>query len=191
MRKCPCPVWVTKAHDRDYKGILAAIDPMHEGAAAAKLNRTILDLAASLARLGDGTLHIVHCWQLVGVEAEAYRPEVPPEVLDRLRGSERERRQQEIRELLSSQDLIGIPYRLHLIEGQPGQVIPELARHESIELVVMGTVCRTGIAGFFVGNTAEAVLPEIDCALLTVKPPGFISPVFDRSGLPVRETVEA
>ena len=41
----------------------------------------------------------------------------------------------------------------------------------------MGTVCRTGLAGFFIGNTAENVLNEVNCSVLTVKPEGFITPV--------------
>ena len=41
----------------------------------------------------------------------------------------------------------------------------------------MGTLCRTGIPGFFIGNTAEKVLHRVDCSVLTIKPENFISPV--------------
>jgi hypothetical protein len=41
----------------------------------------------------------------------------------------------------------------------------------------MGTVCRTGIPGFFIGNTAEKILDEVDCSVLTVKPEAFQTPV--------------
>jgi len=41
----------------------------------------------------------------------------------------------------------------------------------------MGTVCRTGVAGFFIGNTAEMVVQEIDCSVLAIKPDGFVTPV--------------
>ena len=44
-------------------------------------------------------------------------------------------------------------------------------------LLVMGTLCRTGIPGFFIGNTAETILNQVDCSVLTVKPKGFVSPV--------------
>ncbi len=44
-------------------------------------------------------------------------------------------------------------------------------------LLVMGTVCRTGVPGFFIGNTAERVLQHLDCSLLAVKPKGFETPV--------------
>lgn len=41
----------------------------------------------------------------------------------------------------------------------------------------MGTVARTGIPGFIIGNTAENTLREIRCSLLALKPNGFVSPV--------------
>ena len=41
----------------------------------------------------------------------------------------------------------------------------------------MGTVGRTGIPGLFIGNTAETVLRQVHCSVLTVKPEGFETPV--------------
>jgi nucleotide-binding universal stress UspA family protein len=38
-------------------------------------------------------------------------------------------------------------------------------------------VGRVGIPGFFMGNTAEEILDQIDCSVLAIKPPGFESPV--------------
>ena len=34
-----------------------------------------------------------------------------------------------------------------------------------------------GPAGLFMGNTAEDILTQLDCSVLTIKPPGFTSPV--------------
>jgi universal stress protein E len=41
----------------------------------------------------------------------------------------------------------------------------------------MGTVCRIGIAGLFIGNTAESILGEVSYSVLTLKPDGFETPV--------------
>jgi hypothetical protein len=41
----------------------------------------------------------------------------------------------------------------------------------------MGTVCRTGVPGFFIGNSAENVRQHVDCSSLAVKPKGFVTPV--------------
>jgi nucleotide-binding universal stress UspA family protein len=41
----------------------------------------------------------------------------------------------------------------------------------------MGTVARSGIPGLIMGNTAEAILTELECSVLAIKPPGFVTPV--------------
>jgi nucleotide-binding universal stress UspA family protein len=55
--------------------------------------------------------------------------------------------------------------------------VPESARESQADLVVMGTVGRTGISGLFIGNTAEAILEQVRCSVLAIKPLGFVSPV--------------
>jgi hypothetical protein len=67
-----------------------------------------------------------------------------------------------------------IDNRIHLLKGDAEALIPALAK-KRIEIIVMGTVIRTGIAGFIVGNTAENILQRVDCSVLTVKPDGFVS----------------
>jgi len=62
-------------------------------------------------------------------------------------------------------------------EGDAAEAIQRLVRKLEIDLLVMGTVCRTGIPGFLIGNTAERVLDVVDCSVLVVKPVGFVSPV--------------
>ncbi len=63
------------------------------------------------------------------------------------------------------------------MKGAPGDKIPELAQQLNVDLVVMGTVSRTGIEGFFIGNTAEKILHNVDCSVLTVKPETFKCPI--------------
>ena len=65
----------------------------------------------------------------------------------------------------------------HLVQGPAQDVVPNCAKDLGAELIVMGTVGRTGIPGFFIGNTAEKILTRIDCSVLAVKPAGFVSPV--------------
>jgi nucleotide-binding universal stress UspA family protein len=66
---------------------------------------------------------------------------------------------------------------VHLVEGSADRVVLDLVRDQGIDLLVMGSLGRTGIAGLFIGNTAEEVLNQVDCSVLTVKPEGFASPV--------------
>ena len=48
---------------------------------------------------------------------------------------------------------------------------------EGIDLVVMGSVGRSGLSGMLIGNTAERILRKLPCSVLVVKPDGFVSPV--------------
>ena len=66
---------------------------------------------------------------------------------------------------------------VHLLKGDPADVIAEFAKTGRVDLIVMGTVARTGIAGLLIGNTAETILQRVDCSVLAVKPDGFVSPV--------------
>jgi len=66
---------------------------------------------------------------------------------------------------------------IHLVSGDPREVLPRLARELRIGLIVMGTVARTGLPGLFMGNTAETILRSVDCSVLGVKPEGFVTPV--------------
>ena len=69
------------------------------------------------------------------------------------------------------------PHRLHMPRGMPQRVIVELVDQHNVDLIVMGTVSRTGIPGLIIGNAAETVLSVVRCGVLTVKPEGFVSPV--------------
>ena len=67
--------------------------------------------------------------------------------------------------------------RTHLVKGWPRKEIPSLAKQLEADVIVMGTVARTGVPGFIMGNTAEMILNQIDCSVLAIKPPGFETPV--------------
>jgi universal stress protein E len=47
----------------------------------------------------------------------------------------------------------------------------------SIDLLIMGTIGRSGIPGVVTGNTAERMLPLVQCSLLAIKPDDFVCPV--------------
>jgi len=59
----------------------------------------------------------------------------------------------------------------HLREGFPEDVIPDVAKELEAELVVLGTLGRTGLSAALLGNTAEHVISKLSCNLLAIKPP--------------------
>ena len=60
----------------------------------------------------------------------------------------------------------------HVLEGFPEDVIPKVAKEIEAELVILGTVGRTGLSAALLGNTAEHVISKLNCNLLAVKPSG-------------------
>ena len=181
MRKCPCPVWVIKpAKNKKYARILAAVDPSPDIPANAELNKLILDLASSLARQEGSELHIVHTWFVNNEDLLRSRlSKLEESEIDEIVNDTKNTHQKWLDELLAGYDLEGVTTKVHLSKGEPGELIPELAQKEGVELIVMGTVARTGIPGFFIGNTAEKILAQVDCSVLTVKPQAFLTPVVD------------
>lgn len=182
MRKCPCPVWVVKPAKRTkYKKVMAAVDissdfPGDENQQS--LNPLIVQLASSLARMDDSEFHLAQVWSVYGEGYMQVRGNMSDESLYELRNQNKQEYVSRLDRLLAGVDLEGITSRRHMPRNMdvPGAII-KLAKDKSIDLLVMGTVCRTGLPGFIIGNTAEKVLSEVNCSVLTIKPEGFVTPV--------------
>ena len=56
-----------------------------------------------------------------------------------------------------------------LVEGAPGNKIPEVAKIEKIDLIIMGSRGVTAFAGLFLGSVAHQVLNKSDCPVFIVK----------------------
>jgi nucleotide-binding universal stress UspA family protein len=80
-------------------------------------------------------------------------------------------------EILGAETLSYLKPQQHLVNGKPRDVIPAFTRKNKADLLVLGTVARTGIPGFFMGNTAETILNRLNCSVLAIKPRGFVTPV--------------
>jgi nucleotide-binding universal stress UspA family protein len=193
LRKCPCPVWLIKPEaPKTCRRILAAVDvgedyPQAELQTRDALNRQVLEMAGSLALSEFAELHIAHVWDAVGESLMRTRAPFMSDTDDTITQfveQVRKRHQHNLDALMREmtrrlgQDAINyLKPQIHLINGSARKEVPALARQLEADLIVMGTVARTGIPGFIMGNTAEAILNQIDCSVLAIKPPGFVTPV--------------
>jgi len=176
MRICPVPLFVMKPSRRKrFHQMLAAIDPQVTSDARDTLNALILELGLSLSAREDAHLHVVDAWTLFGESLMRGRAGMYAADVDRLSREEAEKRRRVVQSLLAKHSVTGC--QLHLPKGDAAETIPRLVGKLGIDLLVMGTVCRTEIPGFIIGNTAERVLDTVDCSVLVVKPEGFVSPV--------------
>ncbi len=180
LRKCPCPVWVTKRSGRrPYAKILAAVNPDPDDPVKSGLNKLTMELAASLSAMEESELHVVNVWRLE--EEETLRLSgftmMSQAEVDLLVESRRGSSEKALKDLMHRHLGPDRSRTAHLIKGVPREEIPQLASREQVDLIVMGTVGRVGVRGLFIGNTAEAILNRAECSVLAVKPPGFETPV--------------
>ncbi len=191
LRKCPCPVWLVKPQaPKPCRRILAAVDvdaayPAAELGTRHSLNLQILELASSLALSDFAELHIAHAWRAIGESAMrgGFMPASEKTIIAYVEQVRRDRAlslNTLIREVTGKPGQDALDYlkpQTHLVKGRARKEIPALAKRIEADLVVMGTVARTGIPGLLMGNTAETILNQIDCSVLAIKPPGFVTPV--------------
>ncbi len=179
MRKCPCPVWMIKpTKSTKYSRILAAVDPDPYDEVRNKLNQYIMELAVSISQLEKSELQIVHAWKLFAEKSlRGPRFHKDKNEIARLLLDARNVHKDHLDELLNKFPLDKLNHKIHLLKGDPAVLIPAVAKREKVDLIVMGTVCRTGLPGFIIGNTAESILFKVDCSVLSIKPYGFISPI--------------
>jgi nucleotide-binding universal stress UspA family protein len=79
------------------------------------------------------------------------------------------KRASELDEFLSRFDLQDVKWEKHVLSGDPAHEIVHRARSTHADLIVMGSVGRTGPPFAFMGSTAAKVARQVPCALLTVK----------------------
>lgn len=81
--------------------------------------------------------------------------------------------------------------RTEIITGQSAATILEYALHHRVELIVMGTHGRTGMAHLFMGSVAEHVVRKAVCPVMTVRyAPAPEGPIVSSSALPSRSDIE-
>lgn len=187
LRHCPCPVLIIKPTPlKSYPLILAPVDlddtyPPEELNSRRALNQQIFELASSLAISDNAELHFVQAWHADGESmmrgAFMHTPE--EKIIAYVEQKKRKHLVNldafmgEVAIKLGQETMDYLKLQAYLVKGSPRKEIPALAKRIKADLVVMGSVGRTGIPGFIMGNTAEMILNQIDCSVLVIKPPGF------------------
>ncbi|WP_017445742.1 universal stress protein UspE [Gayadomonas joobiniege] len=173
IRKCPCPLLLVKEHDWPPQGtILAAINAANEETHHQDLNEQIIKTGQFMQSLVDANLKLLNCFPGTPVNLAVEIPEFDPT---------------SYRDAIKSHHLNAIHKQADkhniahenciLTEGLPEDSILDIAKETDAELVIMGTVGRSGISAALLGNTAEHLLEGINCDVLALKPYGFVSPV--------------
>ncbi len=175
LRKCPVPVWVHSPLAETADSILVAVGPTEPE--SEELNVKLLELASSLARTASSDLHIVHAWRLEGESMlSSSRLGYSADEVGAMGAEVKEDAERGIARLLELAD-VPADVNVHLRKGHAADVIAQTISGVNPATVVMGTLARSGIPGYIIGNTAERVLVDVNRSVLAVKPDGFVTPI--------------
>jgi len=142
LRLSPCPVLMVKNfHDWNNRRVLGAINFASHDAAHVKLNNQIVSQAQRFADAYGSEAHFVTAYP--DLNRVPNRAEIA-----RICGVGEE--------------------RVHLQHGSAAAVIREVAEKMDADLVLIGTVARSGLMGTVVGNTAERILDDIRSDVLVL-----------------------
>jgi len=177
LRKCPCPIWIIKPTQRKPFGkILVAVDPDPSDPERLSLHADLVKLGTSLAKHENGKVEVVHAWSLYGeTTLRSPRFKLSDVEINAMADNEQATRQKWLNALVSP--YLESPIKTILVKGQPEAALSEIIEKKKPDIVIMGSVARTGLPGLLIGNTAEYILSRINCSTLTVKPRGFRTPV--------------
>ncbi len=177
FRKCPCPILIDQPEtSKPYQNVLAAVDTADTG--NHNCNTLVMDLAISLANNEQAQLDVIHAWSFPGESVfRSSQFNLTKIELKNMQNIEDKNRQKQLNILLERYDLSTQNEQVHLVKGSASESINNMVKSIQADIVVMGTLGRTGIPGFFIGSTAEEVLNTTSASILAVKPSGFITPV--------------
>ena len=133
--------------------------------------------AIELAKLTEAELHAVYVISLVSppgtleikanYDPESYRTiDASIEGLKKILRHEGDEAIRYIEEMAKTE---GLDVRKWIIEGQPAKEILRLAEEQSVDLIVMGTLGRSGIEKFLLGSVADKVIRGSSIPVMVVR----------------------
>ena len=140
-----------------------------------KYAATATKYACELAAKFDAELHLLHTVEII----PAYMPELATGLdFSATVNALKTDADKSLTSLLDPQWAAGRKVIHAVIEGSPKVEIFRYAKQNAIDLIVLATHGRTGLAHVIMGSVAENVVRNAPCPVLTVRPEGhqFVMP---------------
>jgi nucleotide-binding universal stress UspA family protein len=125
-------------------------------------------LACALARAPGARVVVLHVGQPPVVAHRDVRTP-PPQA-----GDYRQALADQLRRIRAPAADVAVEHRLE--EGEPAEVIPQVAREIGADLILLGTHGRTGLERLLLGSVAEEVARKAPCPVVSVRVPGPETP---------------
>jgi nucleotide-binding universal stress UspA family protein len=94
---------------------------------------------------------------------------ISPSLYEDLETSARAQAQKRLNAIVARARKAGVRATGLLLEGVPHERIARAARAKKVDLLVIGTHGRTGLAKFFLGSVAARLIASVSCPVLTVR----------------------
>ncbi len=127
-----------------------------------------LGCARDLARKFDARLFLLHVVE-DPVAQGVWTPEVYVAASAELRGRLLREATERLSRILTPTDREQFQATIEVRIGAAADTIAEFAREQQIDLIVMGTHGRRGLAHMFLGSVAERMVRQAPCPVLTVR----------------------
>ena len=170
LRKLPAPLYIAR-HEHPPRRFAAALGLGTDDAPHRLVNQAALEHLVDLVLKFKGDSRVLSALpnpvELVPLMGDAYAASYVSSDLEAIYRDN----------LLTQIRKFGLaPTALCVQAGRPDQVLPALVKSEHVDCLIIGTVCRTGFAAFWLGNTAEDVMPKVDSDVLLLRPQDYSTP---------------
>lgn len=177
FRLSPIPVWIFKPTPTSrLANVMVAVDLLAVDEEKSALAKNVLQWGKYVANTVGANLHVAHFWEVYR-ESSLRSSTVSVQTIDRLAHRLEQQHRRWLDEAIEQSGLKAGEIAIHFHKGDAEEMIPAISHAQNIDLIVMGTIGRTGIPGFFIGNTADSVLRQVNCSVLAIKPERFQTPI--------------
>lgn len=161
LRCSRCPVFMVHAdnHWEDGSPLLFCVNANPKDSKHQELNARVLKVGILLAKVGNGQRHLVSAYP--SLMQSGSEKEQTPMLLE-------EQYRMACHKMLINHELPD--NQIHIDQGPPELLIPQVAEEIQAKLVILGTVARSGLQGILLGNTAEQVLSRLKTDILVLPP---------------------
>jgi nucleotide-binding universal stress UspA family protein len=127
----------------------------------------VIPIVVEMTKHYNAKLYVLHIMHDIAQATGWYVPHMSVDELykDMGEAAKKELERCCLEELRSYKDIERV-----VLRGEPTEEILKFAREHSVDLIIMGTHSRRGLDKILFGNTAERVLMNSKCPVLTVGP---------------------
>jgi universal stress protein E len=180
LRECPAPLLLVHREQLTPRRIVVAADVIN--GPTDELNRKIVRHAAGLAYATNAKLHLAYAFQAFST-AEAAAPMAAPALTGDLYEALYQIYRQAFNEMA---DANSVPQDArHFLIGPAAPALTNFARESDADVIVMGTTYHDALDRLLIGSTASAMLDDLPCSVLVVKPDALAATLAQR----VRERI--